>query len=168
MKLIWPYYLFTGTTVAICTGLYWLFATIWNQITPLLLGSPIQSHGYFYVLAGINACAFLSVLIFLPETKVRIVSQVLGVYLRATQRDLAPINLSCSSPPMVSNCWLLSSSMPGTVMPSPPPPPPSLGTSPSWEKRGPGIYCMHMHSFQWIAWTHYTICNFPSIYDVYN
>ena len=40
------------------------------QLTPILLASPLQTHGTFYVLAGVNLAGFLFALLTLPETKV--------------------------------------------------------------------------------------------------
>lgn len=61
---------FLGVTVAIASGLYWFFSCVNTQITPLIIGSSLKLHGYFYIISTINCFAFFFVLFTLPETKV--------------------------------------------------------------------------------------------------
>jgi hypothetical protein len=62
------YYL--GIAAAMTNGPYWLMLFIVNQLTPVIVGSPLGLRGFFYILTVFNATSFLFVLIFLPETKV--------------------------------------------------------------------------------------------------
>lgn len=59
-----------GLTVALATGWFWLLNVIVNQVTPLIIGSSLQLHGFFYIITGINFTSFFIVLFTLPETKV--------------------------------------------------------------------------------------------------
>ena len=56
--------------MSISTGSYALFTWIANLVTPLIVGSPLQLHGFFYILSAINLFSFFFVLFALPETKV--------------------------------------------------------------------------------------------------
>lgn len=49
---------------------YWVFTCLVNQSTPLILGSPLELHGFFFIIAGINLFAVVFVTFTLPETKV--------------------------------------------------------------------------------------------------
>ena len=45
-------------------------ATISQLLIPLIVGSPLQLHGFFYIVTGFNLLGFFFVLVALPETKV--------------------------------------------------------------------------------------------------
>lgn len=53
---------------------YWVSNVIVAQLTPVLLASPLQTFGTFYLLVGVHIAAILFVLLTLPETKVKFVS----------------------------------------------------------------------------------------------
>ena len=59
-----------GVTVGIVTGIYWFSSSISNLLTPLIIGSPLQLHGLFYIVSGLNLFGFLLILFAFPETKV--------------------------------------------------------------------------------------------------
>lgn len=44
------------------------------QVTPIMLASPLQTFGTFYLLVGIHIAALLFILLTLPETKVQLYS----------------------------------------------------------------------------------------------
>ena len=50
---------------------YWIFIFLFSQVTPLIIGSPMQVHGFFYLLTAVNLFAVIFTLLSLPETKVR-------------------------------------------------------------------------------------------------
>ncbi len=49
---------------------FWIGNLLMAQITPIMLASPLRTHGTFYFLAGTNLLASAYVLLTLPETKV--------------------------------------------------------------------------------------------------
>ncbi len=57
-------------TSAIANCAYWVVLTLSNQVTPLILGSPLGLFGFLYIVTGVNVFAFFLVLLALPETKV--------------------------------------------------------------------------------------------------
>lgn len=57
---------------------YWVSNVIVAQLTPVLLASPLQTFGTFYLLVGVHIAAILFVLLTLPETKVNLVSICYG------------------------------------------------------------------------------------------
>ncbi len=63
-------YFLIGLSCSLTNAVYWSAAVVATQTTPLLLSSDLQTHGTFYVLAGLNALAFIFVLTTVPETKV--------------------------------------------------------------------------------------------------
>ena len=58
--------------VSITTAANWTGNFLVAMLTPVLLASPLQIHGTFYVLSGALFAALLFVLLTLPETKVTI------------------------------------------------------------------------------------------------
>ena len=61
---------FIGFAVSLASLSFWVSNLVVAQLTPILLASPLQSHGTFYILAGLNLAGFLFVLLTVPETKV--------------------------------------------------------------------------------------------------
>jgi hypothetical protein len=57
-------------SVAIVSGVYWLFSFLINFATPPILGSPIQIPGFLYIVAGVNLFSIFLVALALPDTKV--------------------------------------------------------------------------------------------------
>ena len=56
------------------TAVFWMGNIIVAQVTPIMLASPLQTFGTFYVLVGVHIAALLFVLLTLPETKVQLYS----------------------------------------------------------------------------------------------
>ena len=52
--------------------MFWLANITIAQVTPIMLASPLQTFGTFYLLVGIHIAALLFVLLTLPETKVQL------------------------------------------------------------------------------------------------
>ena len=69
---------FLGMTSAISATSFGIFGSISNQLTPIIIGSPLQIHGFLYLIAGENLLAILFVLFALPETKVRSLTVFIG------------------------------------------------------------------------------------------
>ena len=59
-----------GVAMSIATGTFFLLLTVVNQVTPIIIGSPLKLHGFFYIVTGCNILALFVVLFALPETKV--------------------------------------------------------------------------------------------------
>lgn len=53
--------------------MFWLANIAIAQVTPIMLASPLQTFGTFYLLVGVHIAALLFVLLTLPETKVQLV-----------------------------------------------------------------------------------------------
>ncbi len=58
-----------GIAVALSVASYWVSISIFTQLTPLLIGSSLQLHGYFYIITGFDVIGFF-ILFLMPETKV--------------------------------------------------------------------------------------------------
>ena len=59
-----------GFAVSLSTLSFWVSNLIVAQLTPIMLASPLQTFGTFYILAGVNIAGFFFTLLVLPETKV--------------------------------------------------------------------------------------------------
>ena len=59
-----------GLTYAISTAFFAVFGSTSNQLTPIIIGSPLKIGGFLYLIAGGNLLAILFVLFAFPETKV--------------------------------------------------------------------------------------------------
>ena len=66
------YLVHAGATVAISAATFWFSSFVVNQLTPLIVGSSLQLHGYFYIIVGLYMSAFLVIFFLLPETKVKL------------------------------------------------------------------------------------------------
>ncbi len=67
------HHLLVGLSLSLTNAAYWSADVVATQTTPLLLSSALQTHGTFYILAGLNALAFIFVLTTVPETKVGLI-----------------------------------------------------------------------------------------------
>ena len=56
--------------MGLSSALYYFFSFVMNQLTPLIVGSSLQLHGFFYIVSGFNLFGLFLILFFLPETKV--------------------------------------------------------------------------------------------------
>ena len=54
--------------------MFWMGNIIVAQVTPIMLASPLQTFGTFYLLVGVHIAALLFILLTLPETKVQLYS----------------------------------------------------------------------------------------------
>lgn len=61
--------------------MFWLANIAIAQVTPIMLASPLQTFGTFYLLVGVHVAAMLFVLFTLPETKVHLVMCMIVLYL---------------------------------------------------------------------------------------
>lgn len=62
---------YIGLTFSISCASYGLYGFFATQLTPLLVGSPLQLHGFLYLVSIMNLIAALFVFVAMPETKVR-------------------------------------------------------------------------------------------------
>ena len=62
---------FSGIAVSLTSAVTWVGVIIIAQVTPILLASSLQTHGTFYLFAGVHIVATLFALLTLPETKVK-------------------------------------------------------------------------------------------------
>ena len=67
---------FIGIAVSLTSSTYWVGNIIVAQVTPILLASSLQTHGTFYLFAGVHLAATLFALLTLPETKVNAIVHV--------------------------------------------------------------------------------------------
>lgn len=65
--------------MSVTTSTYWIGNIISTLLTPVLLASPLQTFGTFYVLVGVHVAAILFVLLTIPETKVIVYSTTADV-----------------------------------------------------------------------------------------
>ena len=56
--------------MGISSGMFWLNSFLATQVVPLILSSPLQTHGYFYVISFLSVFYIIFTLLALPETKV--------------------------------------------------------------------------------------------------
>ena len=63
-------YMFTGITVGITTMGWWGGTIVLNELSAVMLSSPLGSYGTFYFIAGSCILMNIYVLLFIPETKV--------------------------------------------------------------------------------------------------
>ena len=59
---------------------WWMGTLLVSLLTPILLSSPLQIHGTFYLLGAVHVIIFLYVLLLLPETKVYLRAGIIGGY----------------------------------------------------------------------------------------
>jgi hypothetical protein len=52
------------------TSSLWFFGSLINFSTPLIIGSPIGTQGFLYIVAGVNLFSIFLIALALPETKV--------------------------------------------------------------------------------------------------
>jgi hypothetical protein len=67
MFIVFP----AGVAVSLTTSTYWIGNIISTLLTPVLLASPLQTFGTFYILVGVHIAAILFALLTVPETKVK-------------------------------------------------------------------------------------------------
>ena len=60
----------TGVMFSLANLSWWFGNILFAQLTPVLLASPLQTHGTFYLFATAQIVAFFYVLFLIPETKV--------------------------------------------------------------------------------------------------
>ena len=59
-----------GIAVSLTSGALWMAAFIPIQLFPVLLVSPLRTHGTLSIIAALTMFSFVFTLIALPETKV--------------------------------------------------------------------------------------------------
>ena len=67
-------YTSTGLTFGISCVSFGLFGFVLNQLTPIIIGSPLRLHGFLYLVSMETLIAGLFVFFVLPETKVSTVT----------------------------------------------------------------------------------------------
>ena len=63
-------FVYSGVNVGLSAAVFWGNSAVVNQLAPLILGSPLKTHGYFYIVAGLCLFYFMFTLLTFPETKV--------------------------------------------------------------------------------------------------
>ena len=76
-----------GIAVSLTSGALWMAAFIPIQLFPVLLVSPLRTHGTLSIIAALTMFSFVFTLIALPETKVLLLHlQLVNVHV-ATRRS---------------------------------------------------------------------------------
>ena len=68
--MVTAFCLFAGVMVGLASLSWWIVSIFVSELIPVLLASPLQTAGTFYLFAVALIVAFFYVLFLIPETKV--------------------------------------------------------------------------------------------------
>ena len=75
MNNSWSFLPNSGFMVSVTGTGYWIGVIVINQVSPILISSPLRVSGTFLLFGAVSIVLLLFVLLFLPETKVNVVDQ---------------------------------------------------------------------------------------------